>query len=131
MEDPPIEGKRLTSWTVAPDGLRVRLGLADENGQVREISLPVEMLHSSMTTIPRMLSVALGGRFADGLPRVIHQLGDWRVESTADADTSILSLAAADGFEVAFAVDAPDAEKLGETLRDSADGGVVKRFSIN
>jgi hypothetical protein len=124
-----IRGRRLTSWAACPDGERVQVGFEDEAGRSCAISLPVEVLSALMMTIPRMLRQALKRRFPDGSLRMIHPLGDWRVEKAAGADTSILSLATPDGFEVAFAVGADDAERLGAVLRrfNEADAGAPTR----
>jgi hypothetical protein len=111
-----IEGARLTSWAATPDGQRVRLGFEDEAGRPCEISLPVAALSGLMMTIPRMLRQALEKQFADGSLRMIHELGDWRVERAAGADAFILSLATPDGFEVTFAVPSPQADRLAASL---------------
>ena len=62
---------------------------------------------------------------ADGLLRMIHELGGWCVERAVGADASILSFATPDGFEVTFAVATPQADRLGQTLRHSADPSVA------
>jgi len=121
VSEPAIKGERLTTWTVAAEGERVVLGFEDEAGQCRNISLPVEVLSALMMTIPRMLREALAGRFAGGSLRMIHPLGDWRVERAMGVDASLLSLATPDGFEVTFALATPEADRLGEMLRYSAE----------
>jgi hypothetical protein len=112
-----LECERLTNWTVITDGQYARLGFEDEAGRPCAISLPIGLLSALMMTIPRILREALQAQFADGSRRMIHALGDWRVEQAVEADTAILSLATPDGFEVAFAVAAADAGRLGRLLR--------------
>ena len=132
MIDPhDISGERLTSWSVAPDGEHVRLGFADEAGRPCAVTLPIAVLSALMMTIPRMLRQALEARFADGSLRMIHELGDWRVERAVGADASILSLATPDGFEVTFAVATPQADRLGETLRHSAVPSAARAPIVN
>src|SRR5262249_29949501 len=125
-----IDGERLTTWAVSPDGETVRLGFEDAAGRPCAINLPITVLSGLMMTIPRMLRQALAARFADGSLRMTHELGDWRVERAAGTDASILSLTTPDGFEVAFAVATPQASRLSETLRLAARPGAV-RPSVN
>ncbi len=115
-----IKGQRLTAWSITPDAEHVQLGLVDDAGRPCAVLLPITVLSGLMMTIPRMLQDALRAKFSDGSLRMIHELGDWRVERAAGTDASILSLATPDGFEVAFAVATPQADKLGKTLRHSA-----------
>jgi len=115
-----IKGRRLTTWSITADGEHVQLGLEDDAGRPVSLLLPVVMLSGLMMTIPRMLRDALKLRFADGSLRMIHELGDWRVERAAGTDAAILSLTTPDGFEVNFAVATPQADRLGQTLRRSA-----------
>jgi hypothetical protein len=115
-----IRGARLTTWAATPDGERVRLGFEDDTGRACEISLPVAVLSGLMMSIPRMLQQALEKQFADGSLRMVHELGDWRVERAAGADAFILSLATPDGFEVTFAVPSPQADRLAASLYGSA-----------
>jgi hypothetical protein len=131
MERDAIRGERLTTWAVAENGDRVRLGLEDEAGRVCAISLPIAVLSALMMTIPRMLHSALEARFADSSLRMIHELGDWRVERAAGADAFIVSLATPDGFEVTFAVPALQADRLGKTLRFSANTAAAGAVTIN
>ena len=120
MDRGAIKGERLTTWEVAEDGERVCLGLEDEDGQRHAVSLPASVLSALMMTIPRMLRQALETRFSDSTRRMIHELGDWRVERAAGADAFIISLTTVDGFEVTFAVPSSRADRLGETPRFSA-----------
>jgi hypothetical protein len=115
------KGERLTAWSVMPDGDHVRLGFEDKDGRPQTITLPVGVLSGLLMTIPRMLSQALRTKFADSSLRMIHELGDWRVERAIGVDASILSLATPDGFEVTFAVATSQADRLGQTLRRAAD----------
>jgi hypothetical protein len=127
MQRDTIIGERLTSWAVAEGGEHVRLGFEDEAGQPCAVALPIAVLSALMMTIPRMLQQALEARFADGSLRMIHELGEWRVERAVGVDASILSLTTPDGFEVTFAVATPQADRLGQTLRHSASPSAAVR----
>jgi hypothetical protein len=131
MERSAIKGERLTTWAVTSDGERVRLGLEDEAGRPCALSLPINLLSALMMTIPRMLREALEARASDGSLRMIQELAGWRLERAVDADAFILSLATLDGFEVTFAVPAPQAELLAETLRESVAPRVEQVRVIN
>jgi hypothetical protein len=126
-----IKGKRLTAWSVTQDGEHVRLGLVDDDGRPCAVLLPTAVLSGLMMTIPRMLQDALRVKFSDGSLRMIHELGDWRVERAAGTDASILSLATPDGFEVTFSVATPQADRLGKTLRHSATPAAEELTVLN
>jgi len=131
VSEPAIKGERLTTWTVAAEGERVLLGFEDDAGQHCAISLPIEVLSALMMTIPRMLREALAARLDGGALRMIHPLGDWRVERAMGADASLLSLATPDGFEVTFALATPEADRLGEMLRYSAEAAAMRPPVVN
>ena len=67
-------------------------------------------------TLPRMMQSALDERFPDGTLRVVHPLGEWRLEQAEGDNGLILKLGTRDGFEVAFAVPDEDAGSLGTAL---------------
>jgi hypothetical protein len=111
-----IEGQRLTTWAVLPGGERVSLGFASEGGDTHQIVLPIEALTGLLMTLPRMLQSALDERCPDGTLRVVHPLGDWRLERAAAGDALILMLGTRDGFDVAFAMHDEEAGALGVAL---------------
>ena len=113
---PSIEGRNLTTWAVVPGGEQVCLGFAATGGETHRIVLPFEALTRLLMTIPRMLQSALNERFPDGSLRVVHPLGDWRLEQGEGESGLILKLGTRDGFEVAFAVPDTDAGSLGTAL---------------
>jgi hypothetical protein len=111
-----IEGQRLTTWAVLPGGERVSLGFASEGGDTHQIVLPIKALTGLLMTLPRMLQSALDERCPDGTLRVVHPLGDWRLERAAAGDALILMLGTRDGFDVAFAMHDEEAGALGVAL---------------
>jgi hypothetical protein len=119
MKPTPIQGRKLTTWTVLPGGTEICLGFADADGDSHRIVLPVEALSGLMMTLPRMLQSALNERFPDGSLRVVQRLGKWQLEQQAIDDGLILKLGTKDGFEVAFALNGEHAGSLGAALLDA------------
>jgi hypothetical protein len=116
-----IEGQKLTTWAVLPGGEQVCLGFAATGGETHRIVLPFEALTGLLMTLPRMLQSALNERFPDSTLRVVHPLGDWRLEQAEGDNGLILKLGTPDGFEVAFAVPDEDADSLGTALLTTAE----------
>ena len=83
--------------------------------------LPFDALTGLLMTLPRMLQSALNERFSGNTLRVVHPLGDWRLEQAEGDSGVILQLGTPDGFEVAFAVPDQDADSLGTALLMTAD----------
>ncbi len=104
-----------------PAGLCVRMDFIGSDGTPHQIVLPFDVLSSLLMTLPRMLQTALNARFADGSLRFVQCLGTWRIEQ-AEADAGlILRLGTRDGFEVAFTLNARDADFLGVALLSAPD----------
>jgi hypothetical protein len=112
----PIEGQRLTSWSVLPGGESIRLDLSAADGSECSVVLPFDALSSLLMTLPRMLQAALDMRCSGGSLCVAQLLGQWRLEQTEDDIGLILKLSTPDGFEVAFALNGKLAGSLGRAL---------------
>jgi hypothetical protein len=54
-----IRAKHLTTFSVAPDGSNVAIGVADEDGQAAALMLPAECLRALIMTLPDMMRRAL------------------------------------------------------------------------
>lgn len=91
MEATPIQGEKLTAWSVLPGGIEVSLDFDAIDGRAHRISLPVDALSGLMMTLPRMLQ-ALDERFPGGSFRVVPALGQWRLEQPENVDGLILKL---------------------------------------
>ena len=117
----PLEGRELTAWAVLAGGTHIRLDFSGGNGATHSIVLPFEALGGLLMTLPRMLQTALDARFADGSLRFVQRLGAWQLEKAERNAGLILKLATPDGFEVAFALDASDADTLGTALLTAPD----------
>ena len=112
----PIQGEKLTTWSVLPGGTRISLDFVAANGDSHRIVLPVDTLSGLMMTLPRMLQSALNERFPDGSLRIVQRLGNWGLEQQETDEALILKLGTRDGFEVAFALDEEHAGSLGSAL---------------
>lgn len=119
-DEPPIEGHRLTTWTVLPGGDDVRLDLVTADGRECGLVLPFDMLSSLLMTLPRMLQAALAERSSDTSLRVAQPLDRWRVEQVQGTSDLVLRLATPDGFEVSFAAHGTTADRLGAALMMAA-----------
>jgi hypothetical protein len=107
---------QLTGWGVSPGGSHLSLGFLTKDGASRRVVLPLDAVTGLMMTLPRMLQAALQARFPDGSLRAVQPLDTWRLEQAATPDGLILTLRAPGGFEVAFAMDADDADTLATAL---------------
>jgi hypothetical protein len=119
MEPTPIQGEKLTTWSVLPGGAQVSLEFVAIDGGTHRIVLPVDALSGLMMTLPRMLQSALDKRFPDGSLRIVQRLGKWQLEQQEAAGELILKLGTKDGFEVAFALNNEHAGSLGAALLDT------------
>jgi hypothetical protein len=117
----PIEGRRLSAWSVLPGGTRIRLDFAGSDGTIHRIVLPFDALTGLLMTLPRMLQTALDTRFADGSLRFVQRLGRWVIEQAESDAGLILKLGTRDGFEVAFVLNGNDACALGAALLAAPD----------
>ena len=92
MEATPIQGEKLTAWSVLPGGTEVSLDFDAIDGRAHRIVLPVDALSGLMMTLPRMLQRA--GRTFPGrvVPGGASSWGKWRLEQPENVDGLILKL---------------------------------------
>ncbi|MFG1479514.1 hypothetical protein V5F53_12735 [Xanthobacter sp. V4C-4] len=76
-------------------------------------SLPSECLQTRVMTLPRMMAEALRARHRGEALRMADPADTVRVGQSSDPRKLILTLSMPDGFEVSFALDAPQIEALG------------------
>jgi hypothetical protein len=96
MKPTPIQGEKLTTWSVLPGGTQISLGFADADGGNHRIVLPVEVLSALMMTLPRILQSALDERFPGGSLRIVQRLGKWKLEQQEIDEEVILKLGTQD-----------------------------------
>ncbi len=114
-----LVGGWLTTWSVSPDGSRVRLGFADRKGRPYGLDLPFEAASALLMTLPRILQSALDAR-RDSSSRIVHPLGAWQVEQAAGRHALILTLKTPDGFGVAFTLMPDELAAMAEAGRHSS-----------
>jgi hypothetical protein len=119
MKAAPIEGEKLTTWSVLPGGTQISLDFIAVDGGTHRIVLPVDTLSGLMMTLPRMLQSALDERFPGGSLRIVQRLGKWQLEQQETDEGLILKLGTNDGFEVAFALNDEHAGSLGFALLET------------
>jgi hypothetical protein len=119
MKPTPIQGEKLTTWSVLPGGTQICLGFADAGGGSHRIVPPVEGLSGLMMTLPRMLQSALDERFPAGSLRIVRRLGKWKLEQQEIDDRLILKLGTRDGFEVVFTLNTEHTGSLGAALLET------------
>ena len=87
-----IEGEKLTTWAVLPGGQHVSSAFPPSVAPTHRIVLPIEALTGLLMTLPRMVRSALDERFPGGSLRLVHPLGDWRLEQAEGDNGLILKL---------------------------------------
>jgi hypothetical protein len=70
-------------------------------------------------TLPRLLATALQRRYLDGTLRHVYPLRGYTVEGASDYRHLMVTLAAADGFDVVFALNVETAAALARDLAGS------------
>jgi len=125
-----IQGERLTTFEISPDGSRFCMHVADAGGSPHSLSLPAECLLPLIMTLPEIATRALKAKFSDDSLRIVYPLGAMKVEATHVDDITILTLSTHDGFSVSFGFTADDLHRLESTARD-ARTGLRPRFTRN
>jgi hypothetical protein len=103
-----MRAKCLTTFSVAPDGCTIAIGVADEDGRPGALILPAECLMELMMTLPEMMRRALRLQHDDPSLRLVYRTAGWEVERSKDPGTFIVTLHTTDGFHVSFALTAAD-----------------------
>ena len=113
-----IVGKTLTTVDVACDGGRIRMNMTDANDQEAALELPVECVNQLILTLPHAVKSALEIRYGRSSSRLVFPLGHWRLEQIVGDRRLNLTLCTPDGFEVSFAVESEEIERLQQTVAD-------------
>jgi hypothetical protein len=99
-----IRATGLTTFAITPDGGSVSIGVADECGEASALVLPTACLQALVMTLPEMAQQALRRKYQDPGVRLVFPVTGWTIETAAEADRLILTLATADGFSASFAL---------------------------
>jgi hypothetical protein len=113
-----IRAKRLTTFSVAPDGASVAIGVADEDGSEGTVLLPSDCLKELTMTLPEMMRQALRLRHGDPSLRLVYPAAGWAVEQSNRPGIFILTLRTPDGFDVSFAMTANELRDMAGSAAD-------------
>jgi hypothetical protein len=94
--------QKLTTFSIAAGGTRIRMNFVSGNGDPACLTLPAECLNELMMTFPQMMRQALRARFQDESLRLVYPAKKISIEQSSDPKTLIVTLATLDGFEVSF-----------------------------
>lgn len=99
-----MTSSQLTTCSVVKDGSAIRLEFLDGDGQPVAVEFPFDQAQSIVMTLPQMLAKALQRRTRSPSSRYAFSLGRWSIESSEEKNSSIVTLATDDGFQVSFAI---------------------------
>jgi len=104
---------------VSAEGDTITLNLPSRNGETCALVLTFEEASALAMTLPRLLTIALRRKYADGALRHVYPLSGYTVECASDYRHLLVTLAANDGFDVVFAVSIERAAALARELVES------------
>ena len=113
-----IRAKQLTTFSVAPDGSSVAIGVADEEGQDAALMLPAECLRALIMTLPDMMRRALRAQHGDPSLRLVYPVAGWEIERSTQPEIRIVTLRTSDGFHVSFAMTTRDLREMSEAVAE-------------
>ena len=114
-----IRAKSLTTFSVAPDGANIAIGVADEEGRAGALTQPTDCLRELMMTLPEMMRRALRLQHHDPSLRLVYRTAGWEVERSTVHGSFIVTLRTPDGFHVSFALTATDLSDMADAVRRS------------
>jgi hypothetical protein len=117
-----IDVASLTTCQVAPDGQYVRLNFADALGRPAALRLTSACIQQLIMTLPHLLSKALQAEHGDRSMRAVFPLSEWRLEAAARSQDIIITMATADGFEVAFSLSAAAIAGITSVIEEHSAG---------
>ncbi len=115
-----LRATRLTTFSIAPDGTGVAIGVADEEGREGALLVPTECLKALIMALPDMMRRALQVQHGDPSLRLVYPAVGWEVESSTQPGTVILTLRTPDNFDVSFAVTQNDLQELAAAVSNRA-----------
>jgi hypothetical protein len=113
-----IRAERLTTFSVAPDGGSISIGVADEEGRACSLMLPTACLKELIMTLPEMMRRALRLQHDDPSFRLVYRAADWEVEQSTVPGTFIVTLRTPDGFHISFALSAADLSDMAHATHE-------------
>jgi hypothetical protein len=116
-----LEISDLTSFDIAFDGSKARLGMLDQAGQPVSLHLPYALISSLVMSLPNIQAKALQAQSGDDSLRLVYPTGGWTLERSAGEGQVILRLNTPDGFEVNFAMADEDILSMACSLSNTAE----------
>jgi hypothetical protein len=129
-----IRAKRLTTFSLAPDGGSIAIGIADEEGRSGALMLPADCLKELIMTLPEMMRRALRLQHDDAGLRLVYSAAGWEVERSKVPGTFSVTLRIPDGFHVSFALTAADLSAMADATRGPAldvTSALLKQRSVH
>jgi hypothetical protein len=114
-----IRAKSLTTFSVAPDGGSIAIGVADEDGNSGALMLPTNCLTELMMTLPDMMRRALRLQHDDPSLRLVYRTAGWEIERSKIPETFIVTFRTPDGFHVSFALTAADLSDMAAAVNEA------------
>ena len=111
-----LRAKCLTTFSVAPDGGSIAIGVADEERKAGQLTLPTNCLGELMMTLPDMMRRALRLQHDDPSLRLAYRIGGWEIEGSKTPETFIVTFRTPDGFHVSFALPATDFTDMADAV---------------
>lgn len=118
LEMTMLRAKHLTTFSVAPDGSSVAIGVADEGGQAAALTLPAECLRALIMTSPDMMRRALRLQHGDPSLLLVYPVAGWEIERSTPPGIHIVTLRTSDGFHVSFAMTTKGLREMGEAVAE-------------
>jgi len=115
-----IDGSRLTTCGVTPDGETVHLDLIDIAGKPVSLSLPFDQARALTMTLPQLLTFALRARTGDDTALHVFPLDKWRLEAAADSRL-IITIGSPGGFEVSLCMPLQECWEFARALSADAE----------
>ena len=115
-----IDGSRLTTCGVAPNGATLRFDLIDTAGDPVSLFLPFDQARNLTMTLPQLLSFALKARTGNDTARHVFALAQWRLEAATDS-RFIITFTTIDGFEASFCMALEECWQLARALKADAE----------
>jgi hypothetical protein len=115
-----LRAKCLTTFSVAPDGDTIAIGVADQDGRAGALTLPADCLKELMMTLPEMMRRALRLQHNDPSLRLVYNTAGWEIERSKAPGTFIVTFRTPDGFHVSFALTAADLADMAGATRESS-----------
>lgn len=133
-----IQAQDLTTFTVSPDGSRVRFNVRDAQGGSGALELPSSSLNQLLATLPRIIEQTLRQQFQDHTLRVTYPIEGFRLDlgelDPRGVRQYILTLRTGGEFEISFASPASQLGAVAQAVIDQvlvSESAVLEPVTLN